>query len=109
MQNYKLLKVDITDNDILIEFLEKQLRKFPSNDIYETEEDIDLVDHHHAGLESRLIIEGSPTFIIYGEEVVATPGTYIEIMPQVVHSFKSTGKLKSYRFFGQEGGWKASY
>ena len=95
MQHYKLLNIDITDKDTLIEFLENQLWKFPSHDIYETDEDIELTEHHHVGLESRLIIEGSPTFFIYGEEVVATPGTYIEIMPHVVHSFKSFFTNKS--------------
>ena len=107
--HYKLSLVNIDDQKELHKFLEKQSNVFPYRDTYQTSDDLFLNEHHHTDFEARLILEGNPTFTIYGEDVVAGPGSYIEILPHVRHSFKSTGNLKSIRFFSMNDGWVAVY
>lgn len=107
--HYKLSKINIADPYEYQAFLENLSKIFPHDDIFETENNIDIKDHYHSDYESRLILEGNPTFYIYGEEVTVGPGTYIEILPEVIHSFKSTGYIKAIRFFSTNQSWKATF
>ena len=106
---FKISKVDISNRDSLVEFLKEKSAIFKYNDVYCTSEDLKLSDHRHMDFESRLILDGNPTFTIYGEEINLGPGWYIEIMPEVVHSFSSTGDLVAIRFFTNNVGWVAHY
>mgnify|MGYP003334271839 CR=1 FL=1 len=109
MQAYKVSTIDFMDMDKLNDFLEEQSIKFPYSDIFEHNEPFELKEHFHTDYESRFIITGNPTFTINGEEIQLTKGMYIELKPNILHSFKSNGPVKALRFFKTPEGWQDNY
>lgn len=111
MLNYKLTFIDLSDEEKLEEFLEGISKTFPFNDIFEGKKPFDLKPHYHTDYESRLFLDGCATFIINGEPVECSRGSYIEIYPNVVHSFEYNGEgdLKVLRFFKENETWEATF
>ena len=108
MKHFKIQTIDLTNVD---SFIEELGEKFSNHDCFQTSQSFDLKPHYHSDFESRLFLEGEATFTVYGEEIHCTPGTYIEIYPDVVHSFEyvSPTPLKVLRFFSEEEDWKATF
>lgn len=107
MKQYTLTIVSNANTE---EFITSLSNKFAFSDEYTNKFPFALKDHYHNDFESRLFIEGTGTFVIDGEEITCGPGSYIEIEPNVVHSFKTqSDNLKVVRFFSTEDSWKATF
>ena len=111
MQAYKLSFVDINDKQELEKFIKSISKKFESNDTFTASEEFSIDSHYHKGFESRLFLSGHAIFTIYGEDIYCGPGTYIELKPEIVHSFKYSGgsPLSALRFFNKTDSWQAIF
>jgi len=84
---------------------------YDKHDIFEASEPFNIKDHYHKDVESRLFLEGEAVFTIEGVEVCCSPGTYLEIGANAVHSFQYDGgkPLKVMRFFSENEDWQATF
>lgn len=111
MQAYKLSFINIEDKRELEMFVKNISNKFKSNDTFATSAEFGIASHYHKGFESRLFLSGHAIFTIYGEDIYCGPGTYIELKPEIVHSFKYSGgdPLSALRFFNETDSWQAIF
>lgn len=111
MESFKICTIDVEDPEVLAEFLALISVTFKNRDEYKEVKAFDLKPHYHSDYESRLFLEGSAVFTIDGEDIVCSKGTYIEILPEVVHAFeyKGDGPLHVLRFFSENEFWKATF
>ena len=86
MESFKICTVNVEDPEVLAEFLALISVTFKNRDEYKEVKAFDLKPHYHSDYESRLFLEGSAVFTIDGEDIVCSKGTYIEILPEVVHA-----------------------
>jgi len=103
--------LDMRDNLELCKFIENLSKKFPYKDTFTANTAINVPLHTHDDYEARLFLEGSAIFNIDGKEYKCNPGSYIEIAPEVQHSFKYDGiyPIKVLRFFSENNGWVANF
>lgn len=108
MKEYEIITFDLTFIDQIMDSIHE---RFPHHDVFETDKPFDLKEHYHSDFESRLFLEGRATFTIAGMEIHCEPGTYIEIYPNIKHSFHYNGNksLKVMRFFSENEGWDATF
>ena len=106
---YKLM--DMRDNLKLCEFIENLSKKFPYKDTFTSNTAISIPTHTHNDYEARLFLEGTAIFNVDGKIYKCSPGSYIEIDPEVPHSFEFDGdiSLKVLRFFSNDTGWVSNF
>lgn len=109
--SFKYRVIDISDAVLLDNFVDNLFTQFPFNDIFETSKKINLANHSHTGIESRLFLEGNAKFMFGKTTIECVPGTYIEIDSDTVHAFKYDGKspLRVLRFFSTHSEWTGNF
>ena len=98
MNAYQLSTVDVSNQKLLDLFLSNQSVKYPFNYEYEANDALKLDNHSHEYIEAILFLSGHAIINIYGEDVYCTPGTYIEIMPGITHSFDVKSYINAIKF-----------
>ena len=103
--------IDIRDSLELSRFVENLSIKFPYKDVFTANTPIKIGMHSHDDYEARLFLEGKATFYIGNVQYNCVPGSYIEIDPEVKHSFVSdkNSSLRVLRFFSKEQKWVANF
>ncbi len=108
---YSVRNYDIENKEVFDKLKGELESKFLFHDIFVASEPIDIKQHTHSDFECRIFLSGFSSFIIEGRELECGPGSYIEIQPNVKHSFRYSGgeELKVLRFFSSEQSWHANY
>lgn len=108
---YSIRNYNVEDKEVFDQFVKELHNRFPYHDTFVTSDPIDIKQHTHSDFESRIFLSGFATFVIEGREIECGPGSYIEIQPNVKHSFKYSGReeLRVLRFFSDEQSWHANY
>jgi cupin superfamily acireductone dioxygenase involved in methionine salvage len=110
MSNYNLIKVDVSTQENIDNFIKFIKSTFPFHELFNSKLPLYIKTHYHPDFESRLFIEGEAEFNIDGEIVKCSPGSYLEIFPDVPHSFSFDGNnLKVLRFSSEYENWQAIF
>lgn len=108
---YSVRQIEVENKAVYDEFLYNVHKKFPFSDIFTAIEPVTIPAHKHPDFEARIFISGCASFNIEGTIIECAPGSYIEIQPNISHSFTYSGgeELKVIRFFSDNESWHAIY
>ena len=99
MNAYKLLSINVSDQQSLDDFLDKQSKKYPFNYEYSANDAFTLDNHSYDNIVVILFLSGHAIITIYGEDIHCHAGTYIEIMPGITHSIDVKSYINTIKFF----------
>jgi hypothetical protein len=102
MNAYKLLNVDVSNQNSLDWFLWEQSLKYSSCYEYSANDAFKLDNYDRDDVESMLFLSGYAVITIYGEEIHCSAGTYIEIEPGITHSFDVKSYVTLIKFFSKK-------